>query len=182
MVFVCVRSLFLLDPEPIIALPWQSVLYLFAKIAKPNKAEVCTKLSKFLYVNVKLVMCTFVCLRTICYLYSMSSFQPNKLRHILKFISHVFFVPAGSVGRRTWFSRKPWIPNTKSAVSCIRGYYQYMGKNKKFEIQWVPYLIPFHWPREAQNSFCFWDCMSGRPSPAFFWLQWEFQWENDQNQ
>ena len=48
------------------------------------------------------VRCTMCCLR------SMFSFQPNKLRHILKFISwyiiqHIF-VPTCLVGRKTWFS------------------------------------------------------------------------------
>ena len=58
---------------------------------------------------------------TMCCLGSMFSFQPNKLRHILKFMSwytieHIF-VPACSVGRKTWFLRKPWFSNSKSAIS-----------------------------------------------------------------
>ena len=31
----------------------------------------------------------------------------------------------------------------------------------------MPYLIPFYWSWEAQNSFWNRYCMSGRPSPAF---------------
>ena len=58
---------------------------------------------------------------TMCILGSMFSFQPNKPRHILKFVSwyiiqHIF-VPACSVGRKTWFSRKPWLSNTKFGIS-----------------------------------------------------------------
>ena len=58
---------------------------------------------------------------TMCCLGSMFSFQPNKLRHILKFMSwyiiqHIF-VPACSVGRKTWFSRKPWLSNSKFGIS-----------------------------------------------------------------
>ena len=58
---------------------------------------------------------------TMCILGSMFSFQPNKLRHILKFVSwyiiqHIF-VPTCSVGRKTWFSRKPWLSNSKFGIS-----------------------------------------------------------------
>ena len=42
------------------------------------------------------------------------------------------------------------------------------SKKKTFEIQRVPYLIPFHWSREAQNSFCFCSSSSGRPPLALF--------------
>ena len=54
---------------------------------------------------------------TICCLCSMFSSQPNKLRHIIRFmpwynIQHIF-VPACSVGRKTWFS----IPNSKFGIS-----------------------------------------------------------------
>ena len=60
---------------------------------------------------------------TMCCLGSMFSFQPNKLRHILKFMSwytieHIF-VPACSVGRKTWFLRKPWFSNSKFAISGL---------------------------------------------------------------
>ena len=60
---------------------------------------------------------------TMCTLSSMFSFQPNKLRHILKFMSwytieHIF-VPACSVGRKTWFLRKPWFSNSKFAISGL---------------------------------------------------------------
>ena len=60
---------------------------------------------------------------TMCCLGSMFSFQPNKLRHILKFVSwyiiqHIF-VPACSVGRKTWFSRKPWLSNSKFGISGL---------------------------------------------------------------
>ena len=52
---------------------------------------------------------------------SMFSFQPNKLRHILKFMSwfiiqHIF-APAYSAGRKTWFSRKLWLSNSKLVIS-----------------------------------------------------------------
>ena len=58
---------------------------------------------------------------TLCSLGSMFSFQPNKLRHILKFVSwyiiqHIFVTPH-SVGRKTWFSRKPWLSNSKFGIS-----------------------------------------------------------------
>ena len=43
--------------------------------------------------------------------------------------------------------------------------HQGVSKNPTFEIQRVPYLIPFHWSREAQNSFCFCSSSSGRPPP-----------------
>ena len=43
---------------------------------------------------------------------------------------------------------------------------QRIPKKLKWKFWRVPYLIPFFWPWEAQNSFCFWDCMSGRPSPG----------------
>ena len=60
---------------------------------------------------------------TMCCLVSMFSFQPNKLRHILKFMSwyiiqHIFF-PDCSVGRKTWFSRKPWFSNSKFGISFL---------------------------------------------------------------
>ena len=46
---------------------------------------------------------------------------PSKLRHILKFVSwyiiQQIFVPACSVGRKTWFSRKPWFSNSKFGIS-----------------------------------------------------------------
>ena len=53
---------------------------------------------------------------TMCTLGSMFSFQPNKLRHILKvaswwIIQHIF-VSTCLVGRKTWFMRKPWVPNS----------------------------------------------------------------------
>ena len=48
---------------------------------------------------------------TVCCLFSMFSFKPNKLRLILKFMSRLiiqhFFVPACLVGRKKLFSRKP---------------------------------------------------------------------------
>ena len=52
---------------------------------------------------------------------SMFSLQPNKLRHILKvaswwFIQHIF-VSTCSVGRKTRFMRKPWVPNSRSVIS-----------------------------------------------------------------
>ena len=58
---------------------------------------------------------------TMCSLSSMLSFQPNKLGHILKFMSwyiiqHIF-VPACLVGRKTWFSRKPWLSHCKFGIS-----------------------------------------------------------------
>ena len=58
---------------------------------------------------------------TMCTLCSMFSFQPNKLRHILKCVSwyiiqHIF-VPTCSVGRKTWFLRKPWFSNSKFGIS-----------------------------------------------------------------
>ena len=58
---------------------------------------------------------------TMCSLGSMFSFQPNKLRHTLKFISwyiiqHIL-VPTCSVGRKTWFSRKLWFSNSKFGIS-----------------------------------------------------------------
>ena len=54
---------------------------------------------------------------------SMFSLQPNKLRHILKFVSwyiiqHIF-VPTCSVGRKTWILRKPWFSNSKFAISVL---------------------------------------------------------------
>ena len=57
----------------------------------------------------------------VCTVFLMFSLQPNKLRHILKFMSwyiiqHIF-VPACSVGRKTWFSRKPWLSNSKFGIS-----------------------------------------------------------------
>ena len=67
-----------------------------------------------------------------CSLGSMFSFQPNKLRHILKvaswwIIQHIF-VSACSVGRKTWFMRKPWVPNSRSVISpkiwpCIHPFF-----------------------------------------------------------
>ena len=59
--------------------------------------------------------------RTMSCLGSMFSFQPNKLRLILKFMSwyiiqHIF-VPACSVGRKSWFSRKLWLSNSKFGIS-----------------------------------------------------------------
>ena len=56
-----------------------------------------------------------------CCLCSMFSFQSNKLRHILKFLSwyitqHIF-VPACKIGRKTLFSRKPWPSNSKFGIS-----------------------------------------------------------------
>ena len=47
------------------------------------------------------------------------------------------------------------------------------------QIVHVPKLFSLlHW---SQNIFCF--LCSSTPSHVgkFFWLQWEFQWENDQN-
>ena len=41
-----------------------------------------------------------------------------------------------------------------------------MGKKWKSKFHRVPYLIPFHWSREAQNSVCFRDCSTGMP-PLF---------------
>ena len=37
--------------------------------------------------------------------------------HVSKY--HSTFVPGCSHGRKTWFSRKLWIPNSESAISCI---------------------------------------------------------------
>ena len=58
---------------------------------------------------------------TMCTLGSIFSFRPNKLRHIWKvaswwIIQHMF-VSTCSVGRKTWFMRKPWVPNSKSVIS-----------------------------------------------------------------
>ena len=72
------------------------------------------------------------------------------------------------------FSTKPDTHIYHLGVSRIH------GKNKKFEIQWVPYLIPFLLFSGFQNSFCFCSSSIGRPSPTNFRLQWEFQCENDQ--
>ena len=81
--------------------------------------EYCSQagLTKFIDIrtSVHLAHCTM------CRLGSIFSFQPNKLRHILKFVSwyiiqHIF-VPACSVGRKTWFSRKPWLLNSKFGIS-----------------------------------------------------------------
>ena len=56
-----------------------------------------------------------------CILGSVFSFRPNKLRHISKvapwwIIQHIF-VSTCSVGRKTWFMRKPWVPNSRSVIS-----------------------------------------------------------------
>ena len=43
----------------------------------------------------------------------------------------------------------------------------------------VPKLFPLlHW---SQNTFCFLSSSTPSHVGKFFWLQWEFQWENDQN-
>ena len=67
----------------------------------------------------KMIRFVFHC--TMCILTSIFSFQPNKLRHILKvaswsIIQHIF-VPTCSVGRKTWFWRKPWLSNSKFGIS-----------------------------------------------------------------
>ena len=58
---------------------------------------------------------------TMCFLYSMFSFQPNKVRHILKsmswYIVQHIFVSACSFGRKTWFSKKQWFSNSKFGIS-----------------------------------------------------------------
>ena len=50
------------------------------------------------------------------------------------------------------------------SLYIIRG-----SQNPTFEIQRVPYLIPFHWSREAQSSFLFFSVahLEGPPL-AFF--------------
>ena len=60
---------------------------------------------------------------TMCYLGSTFSFQPNKLRHLLKFmfwytIEHIF-VPACSVGRKTWKKLFSWFSNSKFVISGL---------------------------------------------------------------
>ena len=72
----------------------------------------------------------------VCTVFLMFSLQPNKLRHILKFMSWYIIqhisVPACSVGRKTWFSRKPaiktailvqtlWIVSTSCSSSAGGG-------------------------------------------------------------
>ena len=83
---------------------------------------------------------------TMCCLGSMFSFQPNKLRHILKFmtwyiIQHIF-VPACSVGRKTWFSRKPWFSNSKFGIS--RPFWLILSVPK------IMFLVP---ENEKRNKF-----------------------------
>ena len=57
---------------------------------------------------------------TMCCLGSLSSSQPNKLRHILKFLSwypiqHIF-VPACSIARNSYKKMFLWTSNSKSAI------------------------------------------------------------------
>ena len=57
---------------------------------------------------------------TMCCLCSLSSSQPNKLRHILKFVSwypiqHIF-VPACSIARNSYKKMFLWTSNSKSAI------------------------------------------------------------------
>ena len=64
-----------------------------------------------------------LCQCTMCCLGSMFSFQPSKLRHILKFkswytIEHIF-VPACSVGRKTWKKLFSWFSNSKFVISGL---------------------------------------------------------------
>ena len=63
-----------------------------------------------------------------------------------------------------------------------------MGKFGRSKIWRVPHLIPFHWSGEAQNSLCFHDCSSGRPSFQGYltclylshWFRWPdgHKWQN----
>ena len=71
------------------------------------------------YPSMESFVCNAQC--AVCTVCLMFSLQPNKLTHILKFISwyiiqHIF-VPACSVGRKTWFSRKLWFSNSKFGIS-----------------------------------------------------------------
>ena len=65
-----------------------------------------------------------------------------------------------------------FLPHTVEVYFCkIRMLYWGVSKNQKSKIQRMPYLIPGHWSREAQNSFCFCSSSSGRPPPSLRWLQ-----------
>ena len=53
------------------------------------------------------------------------------------------------------------------------------SKNSETPIVHVPKLFPLlHW---FQNTFCFLSSSTPSHVGKFFRLQWEFQWENDQN-
>ena len=74
-------------------------------------------------------------------------------------------------------ARVAWRFSLKREIVCncgIRGY----QKTPIFEIQRMPYLIPFLWSWDAQNSFRNRCSSSGRPSPGFRFLQWGYSWEN----
>ena len=79
---------------------------------------------QYLWVGIPLILFGAQYHCTMCTLGSMFSFQPNKLRHILKFILwyiiQQIFVPTCSVGRKTWFSRKPWFSNFKGLASYCK--------------------------------------------------------------
>ena len=52
---------------------------------------------------------------TMSILSSMFSFQPNKPRHILKFVS--WYIIQHIFGRKIWISRKSWLSNSKFGIS-----------------------------------------------------------------
>ena len=91
---------------------------------QPNifTGQACNAMRKLEFSTKKNLLGIYDCYQcTMCRLGSIFSFQPNKLRHILKCVSwyiiqHIF-VPACSVGRKTWFSRKPRVSNSKFGIS-----------------------------------------------------------------
>ena len=89
-------------------------------------------------IALNILRCTEYCLSDhcqMCTFYNMFSFQLNKPRHILRFVSwysiYPIFFPACSVGRKTWFLRKPCFSDSKF---WFTGYFDWFGvfKNKCF--------------------------------------------------
>ena len=65
-----------------------------------------------------------------------------------------------------------------SRTPCSLGWFLF-SKNSEIPFVYVPKLFPLlHW---FQNTFCFLSSSTPSHVGNFFWLQWEFQWENDKN-
>ena len=63
-------------------------------------------------------------------------------------------------------------------ISVVGGFL--FSKISEIPIVHVPKLFPLlHW---FQNTFCFLSSSTPSHGDSIFRLQWEFQWENDQNQ
>ena len=91
----------------------------------------------------------------------------------MRYLEYLYTCQQCLLSKLMWLSRfVGWGQNTR----VILIFFWYL------EFQFLHGFKLFHLVSDFQNSFCFWCTTLPSAVCKIFRLQWEFQWENDQNQ